>query len=69
MKRGREGHYIFKGATQKKRFEKFKHLDFVEERAFSLEKNPIPDIKEELERRNWIKLNGFASESNLSIAI
>jgi len=69
MKRGREGHYLFRRAHHKKRFEKFKHLDFMEERAFSLERNQITGIREELERRNWIKLNGLSSESNRSITL
>ena len=46
-----------------------KHLDFVEERSFSLEKNLVEGSKEALEKRNWLKFNGLAKECNCSPAI
>jgi hypothetical protein len=43
---------LFSSITNMNRFEDCKHLDFVEERSFSLVENPIKGIKEALEKRN-----------------
>lgn len=53
---------LFGSLTNKNRFEECKRLDFLEKRSFSLEKNLIEGIKEALEKRNWLKLNGLAKE-------
>jgi hypothetical protein len=57
------------GEAQNKRYNKFKHLHFGEDKAFQSGKYEISVIQEELERRGWTKLNNMIQQSNRSIAI
>jgi hypothetical protein len=57
------------GEAQNKRYNKFKHLQFGEERAFQSGNYAIPGIQEELEKRGWSKLNSIIQHSNRSVAI
>jgi len=65
----REHFQLFKGPAQRTRFNKFKHLKFVGEKAFTLYEDTIEGIQEELERRDWIKLNGLMRDANSSMAV
>lgn len=68
MKRGRDFSFLFKGEPQNKRYNKFKHLKFVEERAFKSGRFAIPGVQEELEQWGWTRLNNMIQNSNCTIA-